>query len=138
MRVVLDSNIILSGIAYRDSIPRRLLYLGLQGKFELTLSDFILDEVEKNLVEKFGFRKDFIENAINNLRSNSTIVSGGRTLKTIKKDLSDNRILECALAAKADYLVSGDKKHILPLKKIGATKIVSASEFLRFLGRIKT
>jgi len=42
----------------------------------------------------------------------------------------DNRILECALEAKAHFLISGDKKHILPLKKLKGVKILSASHFL--------
>jgi len=42
----------------------------------------------------------------------------------------DDRILECALAARAEYLVTGDKEHSLPLHSIGATRIVTPADFL--------
>lgn len=48
----------------------------------------------------------------------------------IKSKDDDNRILECALESKADYIISGDKRHILPLKELEGIKIVSVSEFL--------
>jgi predicted nucleic acid-binding protein len=50
------------------------------------------------------------------------------TLVTAKDD--DNRILECAVAARADYLVTGDKEHLLPLRSIGPTQIVAPAAFL--------
>lgn len=51
-------------------------------------------------------------------------------LSVIKEDKPDNRILECAVAAKADFIVSGDK-HLKALKEFGGIKIISASEFLK-------
>jgi predicted nucleic acid-binding protein len=48
-------------------------------------------------------------------------------------DPDDEMILECALAAEADYIASGDKKHLLPLRRFRGIPIVSPSEFLRRL-----
>ncbi|MBC7319883.1 putative toxin-antitoxin system toxin component, PIN family, partial [bacterium] len=48
----------------------------------------------------------------------------------IKEKKDDNRILECALEGKVDYIISGDRKHILPLKEFKGIKIVSVGEFL--------
>lgn len=48
-----------------------------------------------------------------------------------KNDPSDNRILECAITAEADYIVTGDKNHLLPLKRYKNIRILSPSEFLR-------
>ena len=42
--------------------------------------------------------------------------------------------IECALAARADYLVTGDKGHLLVLKELGSVRIVAAADFLRLLG----
>ncbi len=64
------------------------------------------------------------------LRLASELIEPRKRVHRIKKDATDNHILACALEAKADFLVTGDKKHILPLKKIGATRIVSPAEFL--------
>ena len=52
---------------------------------------------------------------------------------TLCKDLEDNMYLECALEGKAGFLITGDKKHLLPLKKFRQTKIVSPNEFLKYL-----
>ena len=49
----------------------------------------------------------------------------------IKEKQDDNRILECAAEVKADFLISGDKKHLLPLKKFRGIKIVSARELIK-------
>ena len=48
----------------------------------------------------------------------------------VEKD-SDNRILECAVEARADYLITGDTKHLLPLKRFKGVRIVLSDEFLR-------
>ena len=58
------------------------------------------------------------------------IVEPRRRVELIKEDLSDNRILEAAVEGEADYIISGDKKHILSLKKFERVEIVSAQEFL--------
>ena len=51
-------------------------------------------------------------------------------LDIVKEDPSDNRILECALVAKADFIISGDE-HLLALGKLEGTMIVSAGQFMR-------
>ncbi len=48
----------------------------------------------------------------------------------------DNRILECAIEGKADYIISGDKHHILPLKKFQKIRILSPSQFLKSIEKI--
>ena len=133
MRVVLDSNIILSGIVYPSSAPWKILDIAKDGSFKFCFSQFIILEVKRNLTRKFGYSEKIAERAISELIENGIILEPKETIKTIKADDSDNRILECALAAKADYLVTGDKKHILPLGKIDGCKIVSAKEFLKIV-----
>ena len=58
------------------------------------------------------------------------LVSPTETVNGIKHG-PDNRILECALAGKADYIVSGDKKHLLPLSEFEGIKIITASQLLK-------
>ncbi|HAW60466.1 MAG TPA: putative toxin-antitoxin system toxin component, PIN family, partial [Actinobacteria bacterium] len=64
------------------------------------------------------------------ITSISAIVDPSEKLSVIKEDESDNRILECAIAAKADFVISGDR-HLQALKESRSIKIVSASEFLK-------
>ena len=133
MKVVLDTNIYLSGLIFSDSNPALILNFAQKGKFELYCSDFIIKEIRRNLIVKFGYDEISTEQFIEELLKISKIVIARRKVAIIKIKKDDNRILECALAAKADYLVTGDKKHILPLGKIKKTKIVSAAEFVEKL-----
>lgn len=56
-------------------------------------------------------------------------------ISLIKEKDSDNRILECALEAKADYIISGDTKHLQPLKKFQGIPILSPARFLATISR---
>jgi predicted nucleic acid-binding protein len=49
----------------------------------------------------------------------------------IKENDDDNRILECAIEGRVQYLISGDRKHLLPLKEYQGAKILSPAEFLK-------
>ena len=129
MKVVLDTNIYLSGAAFPESFPGKVLALARARKFVVYCSKFILGEIKKNLMVKFGYSESLSERFIEEILKCVKIIRPKIHLQIIKAKTDDNRILEAALASKADYLVSGDKKHILPLKKINSTVIISAIEF---------
>jgi putative PIN family toxin of toxin-antitoxin system len=65
------------------------------------------------------------------ISKNSTLVNPNIKLKVIEEDTEDNKILECALTAKADVIVTGDK-HLLKLGKFRKTRIVTPREFLDY------
>jgi len=60
----------------------------------------------------------------------ATLVEPKEHLKVIKDDPDDDKFLEASIEGNADYLVTQDKKHILPLKEFRGTKIVTPEEFL--------
>lgn len=130
MRVVLDTNVLLSALAFPGSRPDQVLQRVRRGEVELFLSPFILAEFERILRDKFRFAKRHTDERVTAIRHLATLVAPTEriTLVTAKDD--DNRILECAVAARADYLVTGDKEHLLPLRSIGTTQIVTAAAFL--------
>ncbi len=66
--------------------------------------------------------------------SNCRIVNPKMSLKVINEDAGDNKILECALAAGADIILSGDK-HLLKLSKFRKTKIITPREFFDGVNR---
>ena len=66
----------------------------------------------------------------------STLVEPTKQLSIIKEKDSDNRILECAFAANVTFLISGDKKHIIPLKRINGIIIINPSEFLSIIDKL--
>lgn len=133
IRVVLDTNILISAIGWEGK-PGKILEMSVRGEIALILSPALLNEF-KDIIARPKF--DFIPNIkkeefIPLLTKLSEITIPETKLNIIPVDPKDNRVLECALAGKADYIISGDK-HLLDLKTLGRIKIVSPTEFLASL-----
>ncbi len=136
MRVVLDTNVIISGLNFPGN-ERMVLELALRGRFELFLSWFILGEVSGVLTRKLGWDQERTLRAVSTLQNAATIVEPPRLDEVIAGGHADNRVLECAVAANADYLVTGDRRHLLPIGEHRGTTIVNAPRFLSALGRVR-
>ena len=107
--------------------------LALEGKTELAVSTEILQEIRTVLSgKKFQFPAPVINSIITEIEIIGEIVEPLITIKTIQKDPADNKILECAVAAGADLIVSGDV-HLLELKVFQGIRIVNASDFLEII-----
>jgi len=135
MRVVLDTNILVSFLLTRGEAVSSIFNGWEKGQFILLASEEILLEV-KQALEKF-VRSNLIpgeraQALLRRIRKETRMVVIQTVVKIAKKR-SDNRFLACAKDGRADYLVTGDKKHLLPLKKFGKTKIISAKEFVKIL-----
>ena len=133
MRVVLDTNVIVSGLNFPGN-ERLVLELALRGRFELCLSPFILEEIAGVLVRKFAWTEERSSQALRALGDAATVVEPRRLPEMIEGGHADNRILECAVEASVDYLVTGDRRHLLPLEEHQGARIVNAPRFLSFLG----
>ena len=128
MRVVLDTNILISALFWRGN-PYNVVLNALKKKYVLYLSQEILNELEEKLRIKFRFPEDKIRNHIGILRENGKVTEPDVKLDIIREDPDDNKFLECAVSCNADFIVSGDK-HILKLKEFKGIKILTAKEFL--------
>ncbi len=135
MRVVLDTNVIVSGLNFPGN-ERMALELALRGRFELFLSWFILGEVSGVLTRKFGWDQERAVRAITTLQNAASIVEPPRVAEVIEGGHAGNRILECAAAANADWLVTGDRRHLLPLREHRGAEIVNAPRFLSALEQV--
>ena len=91
---------------------------------------FILYEVAGVLVRKFGWSEERTSEAIRVLRISATVVEPAMRLQVVEGDHADNRILECAVAVGADFLVTGDRRHLLPMGSYQGTRILNAPRFL--------
>lgn len=130
MRVVFDTNIFISAIIFGGN-PRTCLELAREGKINLFVNKALLLEFFRKLKDKFGWGDQAIAEVIEGIGKFAEIVHTPQTkISVIVADPTDNVVLECAVAAEADFIVSGDKKHILPLKKFNSIVIVNAKEFL--------
>ena len=132
MRVVLDTNVIVSGLNFPGN-ERLALELALRGRFELYLSPFILEEVEGVLGSKFSWEHGRLSQAITVLEEAAIVVEPPHLPEVIGGNHADNRILECVAAVSADYLVTGDRRHLIPLAEHRGAKILNAPLFLTAL-----
>ena len=133
MRIVLDTNVLISALAFPGSKPDQILYRIRRREVDLFVSPFILSELFGILRDKFHLSKSEAEARVRSIRTIAHLVHPSEqiTIITVKDD--DNRIIECALAAQAEYLVTGDKEHLLPLGVYRGIKIVTPAQFLELL-----
>lgn len=131
IRVVLDTNIVVSALLKPDGNERRLLRMGLAGQFAMLVSPAILAEYQGTLARpKFRLQPDEVAATIEGIRNAVELVDPDVTV-TIAPDDADNRFLECAQAGKADYLVTGNKRHFP--ERFGRTRILNARHLLELL-----
>lgn len=124
IRAVYDTNVIVSGTLRVGSIPASLVAWAMAKHVQLFISPPTFAEYAEVLKRpKFGFKTEDVDRFLRDLRRAAVMVyPTQRVAKTLHEP--DNRFLECAQAARADYLVTGDKRHF-PFLEFGGTKIVS-------------
>jgi putative PIN family toxin of toxin-antitoxin system len=131
-KVVIDTNVFVSGLTFKGK-PREVLDLIWRGDIEACISSFILKELEETLKKDFSWDRDQIKHTMEKIKAKTILIQPKNKVSVIKENDDDNRILECAIEGKAPYLISGDRKHLLPLKEYQGTKILSPAEFLKLL-----
>jgi len=130
-KVVLDTNVLISAVGFSGN-EREVLRKCINGEVSLFLTEAILKELERVLeYPKLNFtqaQKDALKLILVEV---GCLVPATKGLNIITEDPEDNRFLEAAIAAEADFLITGNK-HLLKVKEFGKTKIVRAPQFLRF------
>jgi len=129
IKVVLDTNVFISALL-NPGKARNILYLARNNQINIFISTNIFEELSRILREKFHWPNWRVRNAIIKVKKISTLIFPISNISLIVKHKADNRILECALEARVNYIISGDKKHILLLKEFKGIKIMSPAEFL--------
>ncbi|MBM3237636.1 putative toxin-antitoxin system toxin component, PIN family [Candidatus Poribacteria bacterium] len=131
-RVVIDTNVFISGLNFKGT-PGEILDLMRSEMIEVFISPFIFEEIKRVLEEDFGWERELIEKTLKMIRDKTIEIQPKIKVLIIKEKEADNRIIECAVEGKAQYIISGDKRHLLSLKEYKGIKILSPAEFLRFL-----
>ncbi|OGM15327.1 putative toxin-antitoxin system toxin component, PIN family [Candidatus Woesebacteria bacterium RBG_19FT_COMBO_42_9] len=129
-RVILDTNVYISGLLYGGN-PLSCLELAREKKIRIFTSRAQILELSQKLYTKFDWKEDDIKKLIKSIGLFTELIEPKHSITLIEKDESDNRVLEIAKEIGADFIISGDKKHILPLKKFEGTKIISAADFIK-------
>ena len=129
LRIVPDTNVIISGILF-GGIPRLILDMLISGQHDFFLSMQILEEIREVLNRpKFGFDNESALLLIEELHSLCKIVKPTKSINFIIDDPDDNKILECAVAANAEIIISGDS-HLLSVGSCKDIKILSPRQFI--------
>jgi len=132
--IVCDTNVLLSALLFPGGPSDKILRGILSGRLEHATSPDILTEVRRVLEKKFGLEKGKAEEAVQLLVRASRLVYPTERLSVVREDEPDNRILECAITAKASHLVTGDKKHLLPLRSFQGIEIITPRGFCEISG----
>jgi putative PIN family toxin of toxin-antitoxin system len=111
LRVVLDTKVLVSGLAYPASIPGRILNAWRQGGMDLVLSRYILDEMVRVLprLPRITLNPAEIRDLADSFLFLAEVVEPSTELEERLRDQADQLILGTLRAANADYLVTGDK-----------------------------
>ena len=126
---VADTNIYISAMLFGGPCET-ILGMARAGLINLSHSQAIERELRRILHDKFSWNDPQVRDAIMELRLVSTHILPALHLSGLVQDEADHRILECAVAARADYLITGDKRHLQPLKHFRGVSIVSPRGFL--------
>lgn len=132
MRVVLDTNVLVSALLKPGGKPARILRLILQGQIEILTNEAILSEYTEVLSRpKFHLDPQNVRTILETLRSRG-IHAPALPIFLDLADPGDEPFLEAALGAGADALVTGDRKHF-PRARCRGQKVMTPDEFLRGL-----
>ncbi|MDO9027850.1 MAG: putative toxin-antitoxin system toxin component, PIN family [Candidatus Roizmanbacteria bacterium] len=137
-KVVLDTNVIISGIIQKSGFPYKAVKLWEEGTIVLITSLSMVKEAEKvlnypKIKKKYSLDEVKIKQTVLNLLRYSVLIDNPPLLDVIKDDPDDNKVLSTALKGKADYIVSGDS-HLLGLKIYKGIEIVTPKGFCEIMG----
>lgn len=128
LRLVIDTNVLISAALKPESLQRMVFLLAITKPARLYISQPILDEYADVLGRpELQIRKGVRQQLIQLIKNHSHIISPSRQLN-VTNDPDDNIFIECADAARADYLITGNQKHFPAYWK--CTKVVTSREFI--------
>jgi uncharacterized protein len=134
IRFTADTNVLISGSFWSGS-SFKILEKADKKEIELVTSSGIIQEYSRvvnsdEIIEKIEDKSLILSNTVQRVILNSIIVEPREKIDAVKEDPDDNKILECAKAGQAEYIVTNDN-HLLKLKEFEGIKIVKPEEFLR-------
>ena len=126
MKVVLDTNILISAFVFPGGPPEDVFRAALEGRIELVTSPPLLAGFGRVLSSKFGWEPSIAEQAVAQIARVVTVVRPKERMVEIVDDPDDDRVLEAAIVGGADVIVSGDR-HLLGLRTWRGIEIEKAA-----------
>jgi putative PIN family toxin of toxin-antitoxin system len=130
LRVVLDTNILISAFIFPGGPPEAVYRAVLDGRVELVTSPSLLAELGRVLVDKFGWEPQLGAEAVDQVARVAIVVRPKQGVEVILEDPDDDRVLEAAATGEAVVIVSGDR-HLLRLRSWNGVRIERATAFLK-------
>jgi len=130
--VVFDTNILISAIGWKGK-PYECVELARSGAVDAVTCAELLDELSAKLQSKLAFSANLAIDSVVDLTTFIRVVAIPGQLKVVTADPADDKTLECAVIAGATHVVTGDRRHLLPIGSFQGVQIVSAAEFLSLI-----
>ncbi len=128
MIVVFDTNVLVAALI-TEGICSKLLHRARAGEFSLVSCPFIMKELRRILLKKFRLGQEELALAMEPINEAlSQVIEHSIKIKDICRDADDDNVIACAVAAKADYIVTGDAD-LLEVKNYQGVKIVTPRDF---------
>lgn len=128
-KVVFDTTVIISAVGWKGK-PLACLELAQTGAVVGVTCPELLAELSEKLQAKLNFTAQKADETITGLRTFLQVVTISGQLKAIATDPDDDMVLECACQANATHIVTGDRRHLLPLGSFQGIPIVTVADFL--------
>jgi uncharacterized protein len=130
MRVVLDTNVVVSGLLF-GGVPLKIVRSALCKEFTYVTSVPLLEEMQTVLAyKKFGLSSEEIRDLTGPLVEAAEFAVSTEEISVIERCPADNRVLECAVAGRCAAIVTGDKRDLIRLGVFRGIPILSPRAFL--------
>ena len=126
MKVILDTNVIISSFATRG-LCHSVFEICLD-RFDIVISSTLIEEIRKGLKDKLKLPEIFIAEVLDYLSENATLLEINKLLSGVCRDPDDDHIISLADSSGAEYLITGDQD-LLIMKTYGCTQIVTPRQF---------
>lgn len=126
-----DTNVLVSAFI-AGGPPSRVIEAAIDGRIDLVLADPVIDELERVLALKLGFEPERLRD-VTSLLTNISVGRVGppaQPVEAITGDPDDDVVLACGLSAGIDVIVSGDRRHMLPVREHRGIRVVSPQALL--------
>ena len=129
MRAVVDTNVFISGLFWGGR-PRRVMDLAAAGRFQALTSAELLLELEDVLTEDFEVPQERVDLVLRDVLSYAEMIVPGEEPSVAVRDVDDVKVIACAIAGRADCIITGDRD-LLSLGDVQGISVLTPAQFLR-------
>jgi putative PIN family toxin of toxin-antitoxin system len=137
LRVVFDTNVLFSGAGWGGK-PGHCVELVRSGRIRGLVCAEILEELAEKLSLKLRYSDEQIGVILGSPLTFFELVAISGTMKGLQADPKDDKVLECAVIGAATHVVTGDGRHLLPLREFRGIQVVTPADLIGIVGIVST